>query len=57
MTPLTAAKYLCRVTGLVLDVRGRQQHLPKIVIDGVEDYGTINESEDGDLQSVAWGLP
>ena len=48
MSPLTAAEYIiCRVTSLILNVKNRKQHLPKIVIGGVEDYGTISETDDG----------
>ena len=47
MTPLAAAEYVCRLSGLVLKVKDLKQHLPKIVISGVEDFGTVSDSDDG----------
>ena len=49
LTPMEIAQYLCRVSTRVLVSGEKHQRLPKIVVDGVEDYGSSSWRDTGRL--------
>ena len=49
MTPMEIAEYLCRVSSRVLVSGDKLQRLPKIVVDGVADYGSPSSRDTGRL--------
>ena len=49
LTPMEIAEHLCRISSMVLVSGEKRQRLPKIVVDGVEDYGTASSRDTGRL--------
>ena len=49
LTPMEIAEYLCRTSSMVFVSGEKRQRLPKIVVDGVEDYGTASSRDTGRL--------
>eukprot|EP00117_Sycon_ciliatum_P002826 scpid97284/ scgid0884/ len=43
------AEYLCRISSMVLVSGENRQRLPKIVVDGVDDYGSPSSRDTGRL--------
>ena len=49
MSPMEIAEYLCRVSSMIIVSGDKLQRLPKIVVDGVADYGSPSSRDTGRL--------
>eukprot|EP00117_Sycon_ciliatum_P035852 scpid101954/ scgid27093/ len=49
LTSLEVAEYLCRVSTRVLAAGEKRQRLPKIIMAGVDDYGSPSQHDNGML--------